>query len=62
VNGSATAETSFSVRPPQPGSLCQAGLVFELQPLPVPVQAVSAQPRALEAGVSVVPPTATTDE
>src|SRR5436305_3867798 len=62
VDGSATAETSEMVRWLQPGSVCQACfLACALQPLPVPTQALSLQPRGLLAlRTNVVPPTAIT--
>src|SRR3954470_1377324 len=61
VFGSATAETSATVRRAQPVSVCQAGLATKaLQPLPAPLQAVSVQPRALLARTRCVPPTAVT--
>ena len=65
--GSATADTSLSVRRAQPVSVCQDGLALSAeQPEPVPSppallpQTVSVQPRALVAVVSEVPPTAMT--
>src|SRR3954449_12094890 len=60
VSGSATAETSATVRFAQPVSVCQAGLGSKaLQPLPAPDHADSVQPRAVEGlRVSDVPPTA----
>ena len=61
VFGSATAETSASVRFAQPVSVCQLGLAnTALQPLPAPLHAVSAQPRAVPERVRLVPPTAVT--
>src|SRR6478609_11689953 len=58
VFGSATAETSPTVRRAQPGSVCHAGFGSNaLQPLPAPLHADSVQPRALAAVVSDVPPT-----
>ncbi len=65
--GSATAETSASVRRAQPVSVCQDGLgSYGEQPEPVPSppallpQTVSVQPRELRRRVSEVPPTAVT--
>ena len=59
--GLATAATSATVRFPHAVSCCQLGFeTYLLQPLPAPLQAVSAQPRAPVARVSDVPPTATT--
>ena len=59
--GSATAETSATVRRAQPVSVCQEGLgSYAEQPLPAPFHAVSDQPRAFELGLRLVPPTATT--
>lgn len=62
VFGLATAATSLSIRCLQPGWVCQDGLASVLlaQPLPVPDQTVSPQPRALPFEVSEVPPTAVT--
>src|SRR5256885_3696147 len=61
VFGSATAETSATVRRAQPESCCQAGFVsFDEHPEPAPDQAVSVQPRELLAFFSDVPPTAVT--
>src|SRR5690349_7184816 len=62
VFGSATAETSATVRRAQPVSVCQAGLGSKaLQPLPAPLHALSRQPRVVVASrVSEVPPTAVT--
>ena len=61
VCGSATADTSASVRFAQPVSDCQGGFGSNAeQPLLVSDHAVSDQPRALPSLVSVVPPTATT--
>src|SRR4051794_39265725 len=60
VSGSATAETSATVRFAQPLSVCHDGLDSKaLQPLPAPDHAASVQPRAVAASrVSAVPPTA----
>src|ERR671930_2046024 len=59
VFGSATAETSATVRREQPVSVCQAGFASNaLQPLPAPLHALSVQPRVDELRVSEVPPTA----
>ena len=59
--GSASAETSATVRLAQPVSCCQDGLgSYDEQPLPAPDHALSVQPRELDAWVSVVPPTAVT--
>src|SRR5919202_3563404 len=60
VSGSATADTSATVRFAQPASVCQDGLGSKaLQPLPAPDHADSVQPRAVDvARVSDVPPTA----
>jgi hypothetical protein len=61
VFGSATAETSATVRRAQPVSVCHAGFGSNaLQPLPAPLHADSIQPRAFAAVVSDVPPTAVT--
>jgi hypothetical protein len=61
VAGSATALTSPTVRREQPRSFCQEGLGNTLeQPLPVPLQTVSLQPRALDERTRRVPPTAVT--
>src|ERR1700679_4199900 len=62
VLGSATAETSASMRLEQPVSVCQAGFAKTvLQPLPAPVQATSSKLRALPASrVMRVPPKAMT--
>src|SRR5690348_7895193 len=61
VAGSATAETSATVRLAQPGSDCQVGLAKTvLQPLPAPDQAVSVQPRVVGLSTRCVPPTAVT--
>src|SRR3954463_14545693 len=73
VPGSATADTSATVRPEQPASFCHAGLASHSeQPLPVPCASagrppptlphtVSLQPRALAAWTSDVPPTEVTN-
>lgn len=59
--GSATAETSFSVRFPQPVSACQAGLDSPVeQPDPLSGHTYSVKPRVLAARSRVVPPTETT--
>ena len=59
VFGSATAETSATVRLLQPVSVCQDGFgSYALQPLPAPLQALSVQPRVPPPRVSEVPPTA----
>ena len=60
--GSASAETSATVRFAQPASCCHAGFGSSVEhPLPAPDQVFSVQPRAvLAALVSVVPPTAVT--
>src|SRR5882724_12649466 len=61
VLGSATAETSATVRRAQPESVCQVGLAYTaLHPLPAPLQAVSLQPRVLLLRTRLVPPTAVT--
>src|SRR5579871_332869 len=65
VFGLATAETSATARRLQCAVMlamfCQVCCASNaLQPLPAPLQAVSVQPRALLARVSVVPPTAVT--
>ena len=66
VAGSASAETSATVRRTQPLSVWKAGFASYLeQPLPAPSvadvdQTDSVQPRALLARVSEVPPTAVT--
>src|SRR5690348_11741683 len=60
--GSATADTSATVRRAQAVSGCHGCLAsYAEQPLPAPLQAVSLQPRAFEARPSVVPPTAVTN-
>src|SRR5690242_10891358 len=62
LSGSATAETSATVRCAQRRSCCQAGLrSYREQPLPAPGQACSVQPRRFVAGSRVVPPTAVTN-
>src|SRR4051812_20219577 len=60
VSGSATAETSATVRRAQPVSVWNVGFGSNaLQPLPAPSHADSVHPRAVPAeGVSDVPPTA----
>src|SRR3954451_14377942 len=61
VFGSATADTSATVRRGQPASVCHEGMVTKPeQPEPAPDQAASLQPRALPARVRLVPPTAVT--
>src|SRR6266487_1979815 len=61
VAGSATALTSATVRPGQPRSVCHDGLGITMeQPLPVPRQTVSAQPRRLVERTRRVSPTAVT--
>src|SRR5437868_5346230 len=61
VPGSASAETSATLRRGQPASCCHAGLGSKSEhPLPDPLQAVSLKPRAVSSAVSVVPPTAVT--
>ena len=61
VFGSATAETSATVRFAQPLSVCQLGLVsYAEHPDPAPDHAVSDHPRAVASRVSEVPPTAVT--
>src|SRR5947209_8641863 len=62
VLGSATAETSVSIRLEQPESVCQDGFeMYAEQPLPAPDQALSDQPRVVpDALFRVVPPTAVT--
>src|SRR5580693_8390564 len=66
VAGSATAETSATVRLLQPVSVCQVGFGSKLaHPEPAPSagdvdQTDSLQPRALLAATSDVPPTAVT--
>src|SRR5271156_234785 len=61
VLGSATAETSPTVRRVQPRSVCHDGFAkMALQPLPVLLHAVSLHPRALLAETRLVPPTAIT--
>src|SRR5271168_3639675 len=60
-SGLATAAMSLLVRLEQPESVCQAGFdSYRLQPLPVPLQAVSDHPREFDAGSRRVPPTAIT--
>src|SRR5580693_1794681 len=67
VLGSATADTSLSVRILQPVSVCQEGLASSAeQPDPVPsvldvLHTLSVQPRALLACFSEVPPTEVTN-
>ena len=62
VAGFATAETSLSARPAQPGIFgCVGELSKAEQPLPVPDHAVSLHPRAPVVAVSVVPPTEVTN-
>src|SRR4051812_3333714 len=62
VAGSATADTSAMVLWAQPGSCCQVGFGGCVeQPEPAPLQAVSVQPRLLDACRSDVPPTAVTN-
>ena len=60
--GSATADTSATVRFAQPVSFCQLGFaLYAEQPLPAPDQADSVQPREEEPPVvRCVPPTAVT--
>src|SRR5258706_10725529 len=62
VLGSATAETSASIRCAQPVSGCQLSFgKYVLQPLPAPLHALSVQPRLVPAAPTrLVPPTATT--
>ncbi len=63
MDGSATAETSASARLAQPVPKEAAPLsavLYAEQPLPAPLHAVSVQPRALDAVLSEVPPTAVT--
>src|SRR6516162_2300899 len=61
VFGSATAETSPTVRCLQPRSVCHDGFAkVALQPAPVPLHAVSLHPRLVLAGAKLVPPTAIT--
>src|SRR6266702_350531 len=61
VFGSATADTSATVRWAQPVSVWNAGFGSKAeQPLPAPDHAVSDQPRALESWNSDVPPTEVT--
>src|SRR2546430_16438673 len=61
VLGSATAETSATVRREQPVSVCQDCFAsYAEQPLPAPLQAVSVQPRPPVVRLRVVPPTAVT--
>ncbi|HEX3762039.1 MAG TPA: hypothetical protein VHW23_25235 [Kofleriaceae bacterium] len=61
VLGSATAETSATVRRAHPVSCCQLGLAYvALQPLPAPLHTVSVQPRVPVEVRSDVPPTAVT--
>src|SRR5215471_21539269 len=67
--GSATAETSATVRRLQAGSCCQAGLGSNFEqpepvpPLPLPggPQALSDQPRLFDERARWVPPTAVTN-
>src|SRR6478672_576775 len=61
VAGSATADTSATVRRAQPLSCCHAGLASKReQPEPAPDHAVSVEPRSLTKRRSEVPPTAVT--
>src|SRR4051794_37787142 len=61
VFGSATAETSATLRRPHPLSACYAGLaMYAEQPDPAPDQELSEKPRALPSRLSEVPPTAVT--
>src|SRR5262249_16665638 len=61
VLGSATAETSATVRLAQPASFCHVGFAYTvLHPLPAPLHAVSVKPRVLLARTRLVPPTAVT--
>jgi hypothetical protein len=61
VFGSATAETSASMRLPQRLCDCHDGLgMYALQPLPESAHTVSAQPRDEDDFASDVPPTAST--
>src|SRR5579859_5792844 len=58
VAGSPTAEMSATNRFMQPVSFCQVGFAWDLlHPLPAPLHAVSAQPRADADARSDVPPT-----
>src|SRR5437763_340436 len=62
VLGSALAEMSASMRPPQASvtPVCQLGLGWPRpQPLPAPFHADSDQPRVLPLRTRLVPPTAT---
>src|SRR3982751_6042526 len=62
VFGSATAEMSASMRPPQASvtPFCQLGFGWPRpQPLPAPFQADSVQSRVPPPAVRLVPPTAT---
>ena len=62
VCGSATADTSATVRLAQPASVCTVGLPSNAeQPLPAPLHAVSDQPRVFCACSSEVPPTDVTN-
>ncbi len=59
--GSASADTSATVRFEQPEPVCQDGLGSNAeQPEPAPDHAVSLHPRKFDARVSDVPPTAVT--
>src|ERR1700758_3884076 len=66
VAQAATAATSLSVRPLQPVSVCQEGLGWMLQPLPVPTpsprspQTFPSKPRGFFEWRSAVPPIAAT--
>src|SRR3954462_1560667 len=64
VFGSATADTSAVALRVHPVTAlsCQTSAFDVEQPLPAPLHALSAQPRALEARRRCVPPTATTCE
>src|SRR3954451_13867972 len=61
VFGSATADTSATVRRGQTASVCHESLVTKPeQSEPPPAPAASLQPRALRARVRLAPPTAVT--
>src|ERR1700758_1336443 len=61
VFGSASAETSVTVRRMHPESFCQSGFgSYALQPLPVPLHTVSLLRVLFAFNVRLVPPTAGT--
>src|SRR3954451_14704494 len=61
VFGSATAETSATVRRAHPVSVCHDCFAsYDEHPLPAPDHTLSDQPRAFDARDRLVPPTAVT--